>query len=97
MLILSRKVGEAIRIGDGPDAVVITLVTIKSRQAVRIGITAPRNISVVRSEIAHRYQQNHSAAVGAPVITEALGSSKALPPAVDFSGTTGGPQSLGDE
>ncbi len=48
MLVLSRKTNERIRIGDD---VVITVVRV-SHNSVRIGIEAPREMPIVRSEIA---------------------------------------------
>lgn len=53
MLVLSRKSGESIRIGD---SVVVTVVRIGPR-AVRIGIDAPTNMNIVRSEIAGLRQE----------------------------------------
>jgi len=47
MLILTRKLGERIRIGDDIN---ITLLEIKGSQ-VKLGIEAPRNISIHRQEI----------------------------------------------
>jgi carbon storage regulator len=47
MLVLSRKPGEALRIGD---EVEITVVEVKG-DMVRIGIQAPRNVQVWRKEI----------------------------------------------
>ena len=47
MLILTRKEGEVIRIGD---SVTVLIIEICGRQ-VRIGIEAPRSISVHREEI----------------------------------------------
>lgn len=49
MLILSRKMGETIKIG--PDVEVI--VSRISGNRVTIGIDAPRNVHVVRGEIEH--------------------------------------------
>ena len=48
MLVLSRKLGEKIVIGDN---IVITVVKI-DRNQIRIGIEAPSEISVYREEIA---------------------------------------------
>jgi carbon storage regulator len=48
MLVLSRKLGEKIVIGDN---IVITVVKI-DRNQIRIGIEAPNDISVYREEIA---------------------------------------------
>lgn len=47
MLILTRRVGETIRIGDD---IHITVLGIKGHQ-VRLGITAPSDVSVHREEI----------------------------------------------
>ncbi len=52
MLILTRKVGEAIRIGDDVE---ITALGIKGNQ-IRIGISAPKDVSVHRKEIYDRIQ-----------------------------------------
>ncbi|MBN1636907.1 MAG: carbon storage regulator CsrA [Deltaproteobacteria bacterium] len=60
MLILTRKVGEVIAIGDD---VQVYVVDIKGSQ-VKLGIRAPRNIEVHREEIYLRIQEeNHRAAV----------------------------------
>ena len=50
MLVLTRKVGERIRVGD---VVVITVVRIKGT-AVRLGVQAPAHLTVVRQELAER-------------------------------------------
>ncbi len=50
MLILTRRVGETLMIGDD---VSITVLGVKGNQ-VRIGIDAPKNISVHRQEIYER-------------------------------------------
>lgn len=50
MLILTRKVGEALKIGDD---VTITVLSVKGHQ-VRIGIDAPKDVSVHREEIYNR-------------------------------------------
>jgi len=47
MLILTRRVGESIIIGDDT---VVTILGLKGNQ-VRIGISAPKNVSVHREEI----------------------------------------------
>ena len=46
MLVLSRKKGEAIRIGDQ-----IRVVVVEGSHGIRIGIEAPRDINIVREEL----------------------------------------------
>lgn len=50
MLVLSRKVGESIIIGSGEDQVTIILTRISGNRAT-FGITAPRSMKIIRSEI----------------------------------------------
>lgn len=56
MLILSRRTDESIVIGD---EVTITILSVKGKQ-VRIGITAPPDVSVHREEIYQRIQAGDS-------------------------------------
>jgi carbon storage regulator len=53
MLILSRKVGETLMIGN---EVALTILGVKGTQ-VRIGINAPKNVAVHREEIYTRIQR----------------------------------------
>lgn len=48
MLVLTRKLGEKIVIGNG---IVVTLVDVKGNRA-RIGIEAPDNVEILRGELA---------------------------------------------
>jgi carbon storage regulator len=53
MLVLLRRVGESIMIGDD---VVVTVVAIRSGNQVRLGISAPRHVAVHREEIYERVE-----------------------------------------
>ncbi|MCP3680237.1 MAG: carbon storage regulator CsrA [Gammaproteobacteria bacterium] len=53
MLILTRRTGETIMIGDN---IKITMLGIKGNQA-RIGIDAPKDVAVHREEVYYRIQE----------------------------------------
>ena len=55
MLILTRRVGETLMIGD---SVTITVLGVKGNQ-VRLGVNAPKDVSVHREEIYQRIQREH--------------------------------------
>ena len=58
MLILTRRVGETVMVGDD---VTITVLGVKGNQ-VRIGINAPKQVAVHREEIYARIKAEKSAA-----------------------------------
>ncbi|MGC4029957.1 MAG: carbon storage regulator CsrA [Steroidobacteraceae bacterium] len=56
MLILTRRVGEAVMIGD---EVTVTILGVKGNQ-VRLGINAPKTVAVHREEIFDRIRNEKS-------------------------------------
>jgi carbon storage regulator len=58
MLVLTRKLGESIRIGD---TITVKIVDLDGRH-VKLGIEAPRSIAVNREEIYERIQRENKAA-----------------------------------
>jgi carbon storage regulator len=67
MLILTRRVGETLMIGD---AVSVTVLGVKGNQ-VRIGINAPKDVAVHREEIYQRIKREHETASGGETPPEA--------------------------
>lgn len=56
MLILTRRIGETLMVGD---EVTVTVLGVKGNQ-VRIGVTAPKDVSVHRQEVYDKIQKESS-------------------------------------
>jgi len=69
MLILSRKVGQSLILGEEGSEVVVTLMGIKQNQA-RIGVMAPKEMPVHREEVIHRIRAGE-VKINGRIITEA--------------------------
>jgi carbon storage regulator len=61
MLILSRRPGESLTIGDD---VVVTVVAVSGNQ-IRLGITAPREVRVLREEVYKAMREENQMAANA--------------------------------
>lgn len=61
MLVLTRKLGEAIMIGDDVEVCVVRI----EHDAVKLGIQAPRHLSIYRHEIHQQIKENNLAAARA--------------------------------
>jgi carbon storage regulator len=68
MLILTRRVGEAVVINE---EVTVTILGVKGNQ-VRVGVNAPKSVSVHREEIFERIRNERSSAEGAETPTPGL-------------------------
>lgn len=62
MFVIRRKIGQSVRIGDG----IIVEVLEATASRVKLGITAPAEVRVVRAEVVIAEAQNREAAGGAP-------------------------------
>jgi carbon storage regulator len=61
MLVLTRKPGQSIMIGDGVEVQVLSV----AGEKVRLGITAPRDVSIFRNEVYDRIEHEASSASSA--------------------------------
>ena len=58
MLILTRRVGETLMIGDD---ITVTVLGVKGNQ-VRLGMRAPQDVSIQREEVYHRIKEGNRVA-----------------------------------
>ena len=56
MLVLTRKPGQSIMIGDGVEVQVLSV----AGEKVRLGITAPRDVSIFRNEVYDRLESENA-------------------------------------
>jgi carbon storage regulator len=75
MLILTRRVGESVVIGED---VTVTVLGVKGNQ-VRIGINAPKTVSVHREEIFERIKNGRGGTDGATTTDEQSAPREVLP------------------
>lgn len=69
MLVITRKINEGIKINDNIEVIVVDV----SGEKVKLGINAPREIKIVRSELIQTEQANKEAALSpATVVTKDL-------------------------
>jgi carbon storage regulator len=90
MLVLTRKLGESIRIGD---TIIVKIVDLDGRH-VKLGIEAPKSIAVNREEIYERIQRENKAASalkdgGVQNIAAALRQGGKEPPPLNTGNTPG--------
>jgi carbon storage regulator len=79
MLILTRKPGESIRIGDE----IIVVVKSISGKTVRLGIAAPSSVGVYREELYAQIQETQAAKEEESASPDGIDPSEDLPPAHD--------------
>lgn len=72
MLILTRRIGETLKIGDNVD---VTILSVRGNQ-IRIGINAPRDVAVHREEIYTRIKEEEKQQKELGVARAAGGSGK---------------------
>ncbi len=79
MLVLTRKPGQSIMIGDGVEVQVLSV----AGEKVRLGITAPRDVSIFRNEV---YDRIENEVAGPPPEQEDEGTNAAVEDALQRLG-----------
>jgi carbon storage regulator len=74
MLVLTRKPGQSIMIGDGVEVQVLSV----AGEKVRLGITAPRDVSIFRNEVYDRIESENSAGRSVPENDDDDGANEAV-------------------
>lgn len=74
MLVLTRKPGQSIMIGDGVKVQVLSV----AGEKVRLGITAPRDVSIFRDEVYDRIESERSEGEGSTAGDEDPGRNEAV-------------------
>lgn len=69
MLVLRRKVGESFLLGDN---ITVTVLGVEPGGTVNLGIDAPRNVLILRSELQQAAEANQDAALGNTSLVMAL-------------------------
>jgi carbon storage regulator len=75
MLVLTRKPGQSIMIGDGVEVQVLSV----AGEKVRLGITAPRDVSIFRNEVYDRIESENAE----PEVQETDGTNAAVEDALE--------------
>jgi carbon storage regulator len=79
MLVLTRKPGQSIMIGDGVEVQVLSV----AGEKVRLGITAPRDVSIFRNEVYDRIEREASSAGSADEDVDDGGTNEAVENALE--------------
>ena len=77
MLILKRREGESLTIGEHIE---ITILSVEPNGRVNIGISAPKDVLILRSELQQAASANQDAAAAAPQLIQRLEQVLSLDP-----------------
>ena len=72
MLVMTRRIGESVRIGDN---IIVTVTDIDGSQ-IKLGIEAPREISILRDEAKKVVASPSSPRLGSPLCVQPLNDEK---------------------